>query len=258
MGRRMGTVPLVIGVIPARYASSRFPGKPLVDLCGKIMIQRVYERASQSKILSRLLVATDDQRIFDAVSAFGGDVVMTPDGIASGTDRIAHVARNLEADILVNIQGDEPLLEPEEVDLVARLLVDDPDAPMGTLVKKISRLEELESPHTAKVILDDRKFAIYFSRNPIPHMRDEPERSQWFKKAAYYKQVGIYSYRRPFLLEYATWPPSFLEGIEKLEQLRAVERGIKIKIGETACEPVCVETPEDAEFVRQLLRRCGL
>ena len=244
-----------IGVIPARYDSSRFPGKPLVDLIGKSMIQRVSERASEARSLSRVLVATDDARIRDAVLAFGGEAVMTPSGIPSGTDRMAFVAKNLEAELFVNIQGDEPLIEPDEIDMVVRILADDAGADVGTLVKRIDRVDELESPNTAKVALDAAGYALYFSRSPIPHFRDETDPGAKIRKHPYWKHIGIYSFRREFLLQYARWEPTPLERAEKLEQLRVLERGCRIKTAETPFEPVCVDTPADAERVRNLLKQ---
>lgn len=249
----MASKPKVIGMIPARYASSRLPGKPLIDFGGKTMIQRVFERVRSAKLLSDVLVATDDIRIYDHVLSFGGKAVMTPTELTSGTDRIAHAAKHLDADIVVNIQGDEPLIEPEEADLVARILIEDPHAVMGTLVKRITRLDELESTGTAKVVLDENGYAVYFSRSPIPFIRDESDRSQWFRRFVLFKQVGIYSYRKDFLLQFAGWPVSNLENMEKLEQLRAIEKGFRIKTALTDSEPVCVDTPEDVERVRRLL-----
>jgi 3-deoxy-manno-octulosonate cytidylyltransferase (CMP-KDO synthetase) len=255
--RALGRNPKIIGVIPARYASTRLPGKPLVDLCGKPMIQRVYERVLRAELPSDVLVATDDDRIFNAVSSFGGKAVMTPPDLASGTDRLAFVAGNLEADVFINIQGDEPLIDPSDVDRVAGILLDDSRAAMGTLIRKISSLEELESPNTAKVVLDQDGYAVYFSRSAVPHVRDEADRAQWFKRHILYKHVGLYSYRKDFLLQFAGWPPSELEKMEKLEQLRAIEHGFRIKTAEAEFEPVCVDTAEDAERVRRILEESG-
>jgi 3-deoxy-manno-octulosonate cytidylyltransferase (CMP-KDO synthetase) len=243
----------IIAVIPARYASSRFPGKPLADLGGKPMIQRVVERVQRASLLSEVLVATDDERIFRAVESFGGKAAMTPSELPSGTDRVAFAVKDMDADIVVNVQGDEPLIEPDEVDLAAGILVDDPGAVMGTLVKKITRLDELENANTAKVVLDQGRNAVYFSRSAIPFVRDEADRSRWFQEFPMYKHVGIYSYRKDFLLRFAGWPPSFLEKAEKLEQLRVIEKGYRIKTAETSFEPVCVDTPADAERIRFLL-----
>ncbi len=243
----------IIGIIPVRYKSSRFPGKPLTDICGKPMIQRVYERSCQASMLSTVLVATDDVRIFKIVESFGGEAVMTPKAIPSGTDRVAFVAKRHNADIVVNIQGDEPFIEPQEIDSVAQILIDDEKAVMGTLVKRITRVEELTSPNTAKVIMDQNGYALYFSRSPIPNCRDSADYSEWIQNYTYYKHVGIYSYRKSFLMDYSRWDPTPLEMIEKLEQLRALERGFKIKVAETSAEPVCVDTPEDLERVRQMV-----
>jgi 3-deoxy-manno-octulosonate cytidylyltransferase (CMP-KDO synthetase) len=243
----------IIGVIPVRYGSSRFPGKPLADICGKPMIQRVYERSCQASMLSTVLVATDDVRIFKIVESFGGEAVMTPKAIPSGTDRVAFVAKGHNADIVVNIQGDEPFIEPKEIDSVAQILLDDESAMMGTLVKRITRIEELTSPNTAKVIIDQNGYALYFSRSPIPNYRDNADYSEWIQNHTYYKHVGIYSYRKSFLMDYSRWEPTPLEMIEKLEQLRALERGFKIKVAETSAEPVCVDTPKDLERVRQMI-----
>jgi len=243
----------IIGVIPARYNSSRLPGKPLVDIGGKPMIQWVAERAARAVLISRVIVATDDRRIFETVKKFGCEAVMTPSTFSSGTDRVAFVAKDIDAEIVVNIQGDEPFIEPEEIDLVARILVDDKEAVVGTLVKKITRIEELKSFNTAKVVIDEKNNAIYFSRSPIPFFRDKDNFEDWIKKHKYYKHVGIYSFRKDFLLQYAQWEPTALEKVEKLEQLRVLEKGYRIKVAETEFEPVCVDTPEDLEKVQRFV-----
>ena len=243
----------IIGIIPVRYESSRFPGKPLADICGKPMVQRVYERSCQASMLSTVLVATDDVRIFKIVESFGGEAVMTPKAIPSGSDRVAFVAKGQNADIVVNIQGDEPFIEPQEIDSVAQILLNDESAMMGTLVKRITRVEELTNPNTAKVVIDSNGYALYFSRSPIPNCRDSIDSSKWIQNHVYYKHVGIYSYRKSFLMDYCQWEPTPLETIEKLEQLRALEQGVKIKVAETSTEPVCVDTPEDLERVRQMV-----
>lgn len=217
------------------------------------MIQWVYERSCQSRMLSKILVATDDKRIIKIVKAFGGEVVLTPKAIPSGTDRVAFVAKGLDADIVVNIQGDEPFIDSKEINLVVKLLLHDKTAVMGTLVKRVTHIQELISPNTAKVIVDKNGYAIYFSRSPIPYYRDSTDFSQWIGHHVYFKHIGIYSYRRSFLLDYAQWKPTPLENIEKLEQLRVLEYGYKIKIAETSAEPVCVDTPEDLERVREMV-----
>jgi 3-deoxy-manno-octulosonate cytidylyltransferase (CMP-KDO synthetase) len=254
----MSMAPAAVGVIPARYASSRFPGKPLIDLAGKPMIRRVFERALGASLLSRVLVATDDRRIYDAVLGFRGEAVMTPADCPSGTDRMAFVARSVDAEVFVNIQGDEPLIEPEEIDTVVRLLTDDPAADVGTLVKRITQPSELTSPNTAKVVLDDHGYALYFSRLPVPAMRGETDPGRALQSHVYWKHIGIYGYRKPFLMRYSSWRPTPLESAEQLEQLRVLEKGYRIKTAETRFEPICVDTPEDAEAVRTLLRRSSV
>ncbi|HDQ45966.1 MAG TPA: 3-deoxy-manno-octulosonate cytidylyltransferase [bacterium] len=244
----------IVGVIPARWASSRLPGKPLTDLAGKPMIRHVVERVSQARLLDEVIVATDDARILQVVEDFGGRAVMTDPGLASGTDRVAEAVRSLDADIVVNIQGDEPLIPARAVDEAARILLDDPSVEMGTLVTAFRSAEELFSPHTAKVVTDDSGFALYFSRSPIPFCRDASDPSVWLKRGVYRKHIGIYVYRKTFLLRFAGWKPGRLEEAEKLEQLRALAHGVRIRVAETEYDPVCVDTPEDAERVRTLLR----
>jgi 3-deoxy-manno-octulosonate cytidylyltransferase (CMP-KDO synthetase) len=232
----------VLGVIPARWSSSRLPGKPLADLCGKPMIQWVWERAGRSRSLSKLLVATDDPRIFDAVKGFGGDAVLTPEA-PSGTDRASWVAQKHDADIVVNIQGDEPLIRPEEIDRVASLVAEGP-APVGTLIRRITSESDWNDPNVVKAVVDERGFALYFSRSPIPFSRDgEP--------SIRYKHIGLYGYTKSFLLDYVTWKPTPLERTEKLEQLRILEKGYRIRTAETEWEPVRVDTPADLESARR-------
>lgn len=243
----------IIGVIPARYASSRLPGKPLVDIHGKTMIQWVYENASRAALPDRIIVATDDDRIVEAVESFGGQALMTPESLASGTDRVAHVSGLFQADIWINIQGDEPFIEPEEVDQVAKILTDDLDAVMGTLVKRITDVDELLNPNTAKVVVDEKMNALYFSRSPIPYFRDENNPVQWISSHCYFKQVGIYSFRDSFLKKITEWDVSSLEKTEKLEQLRILEKGYRIKLAETEYDPVCIDTQEDLERVRKMV-----
>lgn len=243
----------VVGIIPARFDSSRLQGKPLEEIRGKPMIHWVVERARQATLVNRVLVATDDERIYRTVNGFGGEVVMTPDGIMSGTDRVAFVAKNLDTEIIINIQGDEPLIEPDEIDLVVRILLEDDEAVMGTLVKKITEVEELKDPNTVKVVVDERGNALYFSRSPIPFYRNGREEKYWIQEHPYYKHVGIYSYRKEFLLRYIRWAPTPLEAIERLEQLRVLENGYPIKVAETIFDHICVDTVEDLERVRRLV-----
>lgn len=245
----------ITGVIPARYASTRFPGKPLALIGCKPMIQWVYEQARQSKKLNRVLVATDDSRIRDAVCAFGGEAVMTTATCASGTDRVAEAVRNRKTDIVVNIQGDEPFIHPKAIDLVAEVLIHDAETKMGTLVKRIFHEQELTSPHVVKVIINQKGYALYFSRNAIPFYRDSDEPTDWIKNHVYYKHLGIYSYRSEFLQEMSQWKPTSLETAEKLEQLRVLEHGVLIKVAETDSETVSVDTPEDLERVRRIYEK---
>ncbi|MBI1803106.1 MAG: 3-deoxy-manno-octulosonate cytidylyltransferase [Ignavibacteriae bacterium] len=244
----------VVAIIPARYLSTRLPIKPLVDLCGKPMIQRVYERTSQASLVGRVVVATDHELIARAVKKFGGEVVMTPEHIRSGSDRVAYVARQLpDADIVVNIQGDEPLIVPRMIDEAIQPLADDANIKVGTLIKAITSSNELLNPNVVKVVLDEHGCGIYFSRSPIPYFRESVSIDQWHLHHQYFKHIGLYVYRRDFLLEFASWPESTLERIEKLEQLRILEHGHKIKATMTSYDSIPVDTAEDAEKVRQIL-----
>jgi 3-deoxy-manno-octulosonate cytidylyltransferase (CMP-KDO synthetase) len=240
----------VVCIIPSRYESSRFPGKPLADLCGKPMIQHVYERVARAKAIPYVAVATDDERIFDAVKKFGGNAVMTAASHRSGTDRIAEAVAglNLEPEaIVVNIQGDQPIFEPSQVDEVIAPLIDDPAINMSTLIYKIILTEEITHPHAVKTVFDDEGFALYFSRATIPYVRDK-------KLAAdYYKHHGIYAYRRDFLDVFTGLPEGTLEKLEALEQLRALEHGYKIKVVITPHDSVEVDTPQELARVRQIL-----
>jgi 3-deoxy-manno-octulosonate cytidylyltransferase (CMP-KDO synthetase) len=246
---RSDTVPKIVAIIPARYASTRFPGKPLADLGGKPMIQHVCERAMRADCIDEVLVATDDERIQRAVEAFGGTAVITGDH-PSGTDRIARVAAELEADIVVNIQGDEPLVDPAMIDRVVAPLLDDPSLPMATIAARLTDEEELRDPGVVKVVADRRGRALYFSRSVIPFPRDAEVAA-----AAYCKHIGVYAYRRDFLLEFASRDPSPLERAEGLEQLRALEHGDRIQVVITEYDTVGVDTPEDLETARRALLR---
>jgi 3-deoxy-manno-octulosonate cytidylyltransferase (CMP-KDO synthetase) len=242
----------VVAVIPARYGSLRFPGKPLAEIAGKPMILWVAERVRRASLVSRVIVATDDERIRDCVRDSGWEAVMTPESIPSGTDRVAHAVSQLKADVVVNVQGDEPFIEPREIDRVVLLLREDKTAVMGTLVKRIARPADLVSPDTVKVVVDEARRALYFSRSPIPFYRDRQDVSDWLSDTVYYKHVGVYSFRKDFLLRFAGWQPTALEKTENLEQLRALEKGYTIKVAETESEPMGVDTPEDLERVRRL------
>jgi len=250
----MGNQPKVVGVIPARYASQRLPAKPLVDLLGKSLVQRVYEQAAKATKLHHLVIATDDQRIAEAVNLFGGKVVMTSPEIKSGSDRVAAVAEAVEGDIFVNIQGDEPLIPPAMIDQGVQLLLDDREAVLGTLAKRIESTDDVFNPSVAKVVIDSKGYALYFSRSPIPHRRDAHSRDQWLEDAIYYKHIGLYVFRREFLATYAAMGESNLERLEKLEQLRALEHGYRIKVGITEFDSIPVDTPEDVEKVIQILK----
>ena len=240
----------VICIIPSRYESTRFPGKPLADLWGKPMIQHVYERVLMAKTVSYAAVATDDERICEAVQKFGGHAVMTSAAHRSGTDRIAEAVSKIDQtdmSVVVNIQGDQPLFEPYQIDEVAKPLLDDPAIPMSTLIYKIQRDEEITHPNAVKVVFDRDHYAIYFSRATIPYVRDRGNR------ASYYKHHGIYAYRRDFLEIFTQLPEGVLEKLEALEQLRALEHGYKIKVVETLYDSVEVDTPQELERVKCII-----
>jgi 3-deoxy-manno-octulosonate cytidylyltransferase (CMP-KDO synthetase) len=240
-------------VIPARFASSRLPGKPLLRATGKYLIEHVYERARGAKCASEVIVATDDERIREAVESFGGRVAMTRADHPSGTDRVAEVAAGLEADVVVNLQGDEPLLEAKSLDLLAGLLERDPGSDMATLAVPIVDAASYLSPNVVKVVCDDRGRALYFSRSPIPMVRDgEPNFAA--RPARFLQHLGLYAYRRNFLLKLAALPPHPLEETEKLEQLRVLGAGASIQVGLTAHAHRGVDTPEDYEVFVKLYR----
>ncbi|MEN6469419.1 MAG: 3-deoxy-manno-octulosonate cytidylyltransferase [Smithella sp.] len=240
----------IVCIIPSRYESSRFPGKPLADLCGKPMIQHVYERVAKARAVPYVAVATDDQRIFDAVRNFGGNAVMTAQTHRSGTDRISEAVSslNLAPDaIVVNIQGDQPIFEPVQVDEVIEPLLADPAVVMSTLIYKIILDEEITHPHAVKVVLDHENNALYFSRATIPYVRDKK------LKADYYKHHGIYAYRRDFLDTFTRLPEGKLEKLEALEQLRALEYGYRIKCVVTPHDSVEVDNQQELDRVRRIL-----
>jgi 3-deoxy-manno-octulosonate cytidylyltransferase (CMP-KDO synthetase) len=235
----------LIGVIPARYASTRFPGKPLIDIKGKTMIQRVYEQAKKCNRLERVIVATDDVRIQTVVKSFGGEVCMTSSVHPSGTDRCAEVVAKLSLNnyAIVNIQGDEPFIDPKQIELVCDCF-DDPKTELATLIKKISSSDILFSPNSPKVIVDNNQFAIYFSRQPLPYLRGIVQ-DQWVTQHAFFQHIGIYGYRTDILQKITKLSPSPLEKAESLEQLRWIENGFKIKTAETSLETIAIDTPED-------------
>lgn len=243
-------VPRTVAVIPARYESSRFPGKALATIAGRPMIEHVYRRASASRSVAAVLVATDDRRIADAVRAFGGEVRMTRETHRSGTERLAEVAASLDCDLVVNVQGDEPLVTPEMIDEAIAPLAADASLPMGTLRRAIDDPAELASPHVVKVVVDSHDRALYFSRAPIPARRDAG-----VPAIRPFKHIGLYVYRRDFLITLAALPPTPLERTEMLEQLRALEHGYRVAAVETEYDTIGVDTPEDLARVRELVER---
>ena len=241
----------IIGIIPARYGSTRFPGKPLVDIDGKTMIQRVYEQVLQSKRLSRVTIATDDDRIFNHAKDFGADTIMTSPKHISGTDRCAEFISKEgvgQWDVVVNIQGDEPYIQPEQIDLLISCF-DQQDTQIATLVKKITTTDELFNHNNVKVVMNKRGEAIYFSRSPIPYNRNFPE-EEWLKHSSYFKHIGIYGYRSSTLKDISTLTKTNLEITESLEQLRWIENGYVIKAEVTSLESISIDTPEDLAKIR--------
>ena len=240
----------VVAIVPARYESTRLPGKPLALIDGKPMIQHVYERAGAVGVVERVLVATDDARIARAVRAFGGEAVTTKAAHESGTDRIAEVAADLDAAIVVNVQGDLPFLTPELIEAPLALMRAEPAVPMATLRAPITCLAEMENPNVVKVVTDRDGYALYFSRSPLPYWRDGAGPG-----VRGYRHIGLYVYRREFLLTFARLAPTPLERAEKLEQLRALEWGYRIKVATVEHAGIEVDTPQDLERARAMLRR---
>ena len=243
----------VIGVIPARYKSSRFPGKVLADIAGKPMIQWVYEQANKSKLLDKLFVAVDDELVLKTIEGFGGNAVMTKPDHQSGTDRIAEAVENIDADIIINIQGDQPLIDPKMIDETVQPFLDDPTLKMSTLKIKIDKCD-YQDPSVVKVVVDENDFALYFSRSLIPYSRDNIE-------IDVFEHVGLYGYNKEFLMHISKLPQSKLEKIEMLEQLRVLEKGYKIKVIETKTRNtagVSVDTPEDLIKVEKLIIEMNL
>ena len=240
----------VVGIIPARYASTRFPGKPLALIKGKPMIQRVYEQALKSK-LDAVVIATDDVRIADAVMDFGGQYVMTSPNHRSGTDRCCEALDLLKTkyDAVVNIQGDEPFIDPKQIDLLVDLIVRD-DTPLASLAKRIDDADELFSPNAVKVVVNQEGNAMYFSRNPIPFMRNV-DRDEWLAKGRFYKHIGIYAYKADVLRQVARMEPSTLEQAESLEQLRWLENGLAIRMALSDAENISIDTPDDLHRAEQ-------
>lgn len=236
----------ILGVIPARYASTRFPAKPLADIAGKSMIQRVYEQASLSEKINKVVVATDDRRIYDHTLGFNGSVCMTSPDHASGTDRCfeALTLEKEKYDYVINIQGDEPFISPKQIDLLASLL--DGNTELATLAKKITDNESLFNPNIVKLTRNQLNEALYFSRSTIPHIRNTPEKD-WLSKHTFFKHIGMYAYRADILEKITRLKVSSLEKAESLEQLRWLENGLKVKVAETELETIGVDTPDDLE-----------
>lgn len=243
----------VLGIIPARYGSSRLGGKPLKDICGKPMIQHVYERVQQSCLLNEIIVATDDERIVTAVNNFGGKAKMTSIEHKNGTDRIAEIAKNIEADIVVNIQGDEPLIDARMIDEAIQPMLDDKDLKACTLCRPILSDEDVHSPHVVKTLFDLNGNALLFSRAPIPY----PRNRELYKA---YEHIGVYVYRKDFLMQYIKMPQTPLEITESLEQLRILENGIRMRVVEVTVpyEGLSVDTQEDLDRVREIIKQRSL
>jgi len=238
-------------VIPARYASTRLPGKPLIDIGGKSLLQRVYDGACRSKLSDGTLIATDDERIKKAALAFGAEVIMTDPALPSGTDRVFAAIQDKEADLVVNLQGDEPFIEPSIIDQLFSAL-EEGDVAMATLCCPITDESEYRNPNTVKVVLDNSGFALYFSRSPIPYVNNSKFKIQNSKFV--YKHIGIYGFTRSFLEQFVTLPKSPLEETESLEQLRVLENGHRIKVLATDYNGFGIDTPDDLERARKLLR----
>jgi 3-deoxy-manno-octulosonate cytidylyltransferase (CMP-KDO synthetase) len=243
--------PEVVIVIPARFGAMRLPGKPLVSLAGKPMIQRVYERAKLATLASRVIVATDDERIMKAVASFGGTARMTRPDHRTGTERVAEVAAHEKGDVFVNVQGDEPLLDPVAVDTAVNALLEEPAASIATVATPIKTPADIMDPNVVKTVLDFDNNGLYFTRAPIPWVRDTASKIQ----VRHLKHLGLYVFQRDALLEYPTLPQGELERIEQLEQLRWMENGYKIRVAETQHDSVSVDVPEDVARVEQLLRK---
>jgi len=244
---------MAIVVIPARYSSTRLPGKPLVSLAGKPMVQRVWERARAASLVSRTIIATDDERILQAVASFGGEAVMTRAEHRSGTERVAEVAATIAADddeIFVNVQGDEPLIEPQVIDKVIEAVDAEEEVSVATLMVPIAKPSDIMDPNIVKVVLDFNDDALYFSRAPIPWVRDRGSPVH----AQHWKHLGLYAFRRAALLDFPTLPQGVLERVEQLEQLRWIENLYKIRVVETKHDSISVDVPEDVARVEELLK----
>lgn len=250
--------PAVLGVIPARYAASRLPGKPLADIAGKPMIRLVYERMQKAKTLDQIIVATDDERIAEAVTAFGGLAQMTRADHPSGSDRVAEVAATIDCELVVNVQGDEPFISPDAIDAAVEKLRATPDAVVSTLVTRFADIMSLQSRNTAKVVLAHDDCALYFSRAPIPFDRDAERTENWQWQRAYFQHIGLYVFRKSFLQKFVQMPVCDLERLEKLEQLRILKNGYRIVCAQVGYHSFCVDTPDDLEKARKLAKELSL
>ncbi len=246
----------IVGIIPARFASTRLVGKPLADIGGKPMIRHTWEQAKKSKLINDIYIAVDDEKVYDIVSSFGGNAVLTDSNFESGSDRIAFVARKIpDADIIVNIQGDEPFIKGRMIDEAIEPFLFDKSVKVSTLVKKITDIKELKSPSIPKVVFDYNNYALYFSRAIIPFVRDANSTMDMFHSTDFYKHIGLYVYKRKTLLKFTSWEQTDLEKIEKLEQLRLIENGVKIKVVETEFESFSIDTPEDLKKARMFYKK---
>ncbi len=247
---------MIVGIIPARFASTRLMGKPLADIGGKPMIQHTWENARKSKLLDKVVVAVDDEKVFQVVKSFGAEVYMTPQNVASGSDRIALVAQELpEANIIVNIQGDEPFINGKMIDEAIEPLLFDKKVNVSTLVKRITSVDEMKSPSIVKVVFDYNNYALYFSRSPIPYVRDAKTNLEKIETGEIYKHIGLYVFRKETLLKFTSLRQTDLERIEKLEQLRLLEHGIKIKVVVTEYDSLSIDTPKDLELARKFYEK---
>lgn len=247
----------ILGIIPARYGSTRFEGKPLALINGKMMIQRVYEQSKKAAMLTDVVVATDDRRIFDAVTGFGGRAVMTSPNHKSGTDRCREVVGKIGADYeaVINIQGDEPYINPQQINQIAEL-ISDSDTQIASLCKPIRDIDELLSHNAVKVVMDKNGKALYFSRYTIPFQRNESDIDKWMQLSTYYRHVGIYAYKTSVLKEISELPQSVLEKSESLEQLRWLENGYSVRMGVTEFESFSVDVPDDIRKIESVFKNC--
>lgn len=253
MAPKQNNLPTIIGVIPARFASTRLMGKPLADIGGKPMMQRTYESALKSKLLHKIIIAVDDEKVFQVAKNFGAEVMLTPKDVPTGSDRIALVAKKYDnAEIIVNIQGDEPFISGVMIDQAIEPLLFDKTVNVSTLARRIETIAELKSPSVVKVVFDYKNFAMYFSRSPIPFVRDARSKEEILDKADIFKHIGLYVFRRESLLKFTQLAPTDLENIEKLEQLRMLENGFRIKIVETEFDSFSVDTPDDLDRARKI------